>query len=357
MSDESTVLVRAEGRIGRITLNRPKAINALTHEMVLVIDAALRKWADDDTVDAVVLDGAGERGLCAGGDIVAIHRDASQSATLDDAIASPSGKFWYDEYILNAYISHYPKPYIALMDGIVMGGGVGISAHGNTRIVTDRTKMAMPEVGIGFAPDVGGTYLLAKAPGELGTYLALTGAQINGADAIAIGFADHYLPSDKIADFISALTHRPVGEVIAEFCIEPPKSGLLSKRHWIDDAFAADTAVGIVERLRGHDESDAHDTANVVAAKSPTSIEVTVRSLREMTADTTLEAALVTEYRVSIHFLAHHDLAEGIRAQVIDKDRSPKWSPPSLTAVGKADIDAFFAPVPKELELTNGIHG
>jgi len=162
MSDESTVLVRTEGRIGRITLNRPKAINAITHEMVLEIDAALRKWADDDAVEAVLLDGTGERGLCAGGDIVAIHRDASLSATLDDAIGSPSGKFWYDEYILNAYISHYPKPYIALMDGIVMGGGVGVSAHGNTRIVTDRTKMAMPEVGIGFAPDVGGTYLLSS---------------------------------------------------------------------------------------------------------------------------------------------------------------------------------------------------
>jgi enoyl-CoA hydratase len=355
MSDESTVLVRTEGRIGRITLNRPKAINALTHEMVLEIDAALRAWAHDDAVEAVLLDGAGERGLCAGGDIVAIHRDASQSATLDDAIASPSGKFWYDEYVLNAYISHYPKPYIALMDGIVMGGGVGVSAHGNTRIVTDRTKMAMPEVGIGFAPDVGGTYLLAQAPGEIGTYLALTAAQINGADAIAIGFADHYLPAEKIADLTSALTTRPVAEVIAEFCIEPPESGLLAKHRWIDDAFSAGTAVEIVERLRGHDESDAHDTANVVAAKSPTSVEVTVRSLREISSETTLEEALVTEYRVSIHFLAHHDLAEGIRAQVIDKDRSPKWSPPSLTAVEKSDVEDFFAPVPKELVLTNGV--
>ncbi|PXW35322.1 UNVERIFIED_CONTAM: enoyl-CoA hydratase [Williamsia faeni] len=355
MSDESTVLVRTEGRIGRITLNRPKAINAITHEMVLEIDAALRKWADDDAVEAVLLDGTGERGLCAGGDIIAIHRDATLSATLDDAIASPTGKFWYDEYILNAYISHYPKPYIALMDGIVMGGGVGVSAHGNTRIVTDRTKMAMPEVGIGFAPDVGGTYLLAEAPGEIGTYLALTAAQINGADAVAIGFADHYLPAEKIDDFTSALITRPVAEVIAEFCIEPPASGLLAKQRWIDDAFAADTAVEIVERLRGHDESDAHDTANVVASKSPTSVEVTVRSLREITSETTLETVLETEYRVSIHFLVHHDLAEGIRAQVIDKDRSPKWSPPSLTAVVKADVDAFFAPVPKALVLTNGV--
>ena len=354
MSDESSVLVRTEGRIGRITLNRPKAINALTHEMVTAIHAALREWADDDAVEAVLLDGAGERGLCAGGDIVAIHRDASAATTLDEAIKTPSGHFWRDEYILNAYISHYPKPYVALMDGIVMGGGVGVSAHANTRIVTDRTRMAMPEVGIGFSPDVGGTYLLARAPGELGTYLALTAAQIGGADAIAIGFADHFLPSESIEKFVSALTSKPVDEAIAEFCVAPPESDLLTKRHWIDDAFAADTGVGIVERLRGHDETDAHDTANVVGAKSPTSVEVTMRSLRQISADTTLEEALESEFRVSIHFLTHPDLAEGIRAQVIDKDRSPKWSPRGLTEVDPAVVADFFAPVPNDLVLTNG---
>jgi enoyl-CoA hydratase len=273
---------------------------------------------------------------------------------LDEAVKTPSGHFWRDEYILNAYISHYPKPYIALMDGIVMGGGVGVSAHANTRIVTDRTRMAMPEVGIGFSPDVGGTYLLARAPGELGTYLALTAAQISGADAIAIGFADHYLPADDIDKLVAALTTKPVAEAIDEFCVTAPESALLEKRHWIDDAFAADTGVGIVERLRGHDETDAHDTANVVASKSPTSVEVTIRSLRQISTETTLEDALKSEFHVSIHFLTHPDLAEGIRAQVIDKDRSPKWSPPSLTDVDPATVADFFAPVPEDLELTNG---
>lgn len=354
MSDESNVLVRREGAIGRITLNRPKAINALTHDMVVDIHAALREWADDDAIEAVLLDGAGERGLCAGGDIVAIHRDASGADTVEEALATPSGVFWRDEYILNAYISHYPKPYIALMDGIVMGGGVGVSAHANTRIVTDRTRMAMPEVGIGFAPDVGGTHLLANAPGRLGTYLALTAAQINGADAIAIGFADHYLPADQIPAFVEALAGGSVADVIAKFTIAPPEAELLAKQHWIDEALAADTAVEIVEHLRGRDETDARDAANVIAAKSPTSVEVTVRSLREIGPDTSLEAALETEFRVSIHFLVHPDLAEGIRAQVIDKDRQPKWSPPSLKDVDPAVVEQFFSPLPDDLTLTNG---
>jgi enoyl-CoA hydratase len=356
MSDESNVLVRTEGRIGRITLNRPKAINALTHDMVVDIDAALREWADDDTIEAVLLDGAGERGLCAGGDIVAIHRDASVSDDLEQALATPSGVFWRDEYILNAYISHYPKPYIALMDGIVMGGGVGISAHANTRVVTDRTRMAMPEVGIGFSPDVGGTHLLANAPGELGTYLALTAANINGADAIAIGFADHYLPADQIPAFVEALTGTAaaVSDVIADFTIAPPEAELLGRQHWIDEAFAFDTAVQIVEHLRGRDEPDARAAADVVAAKSPTSVEVTLRSLRSISPDTTLEAALQNEFRVSIHFLVHPELAEGIRAQVIDKDRQPKWSPPTLSDVDPAVVENFFAPLPDDLSLTNG---
>jgi enoyl-CoA hydratase len=188
----------------------------------------------------------------------------------------------------------------------------------------------------------------------LGTYLALTAAQISGADAIAIGFADHYLPSGDIDKLVAALASKPVAEAIDEFCVPAPTSGLLGKQHWIDDAFAADTGLGIMERLRGHDETDAHDTANVVASKSPTSVEVTIRSLRQISAETSLEDALESEFRVSVHFLTHPDLAEGIRAQVIDKDRRPKWSPPSLTDVDPETVADFFTAVPEDLELTNG---
>ncbi|MBM4569359.1 enoyl-CoA hydratase/isomerase family protein, partial [Rhodococcus hoagii] len=200
MSDivEPEVLVERVGALGRITLNRPKAINALNHAMVRSMAAALLEWADDDAVDAVLLTGAGERGLCAGGDIVSIYHDARDGG-------SGSKDFWRDEYVLNAAIARYRKPYVAIMDGIVMGGGVGVSAHGNVRVVTERSTIGMPEVGIGFVPDVGGTYLLSRAPGELGTHVALTTARMSAGDAIACGFADHFVPSDRVGEFEQAL--------------------------------------------------------------------------------------------------------------------------------------------------------
>ena len=187
MPADDELLTRVDGRTGVITLNRPKAINSLNHPMVTAMDAALRAWSDDDEIGAVLVGGAGERGLCAGGDVVAIYHSAR-------AGGAEARRFWFDEYRLNALIGRYPKPYVALMAGIVMGGGVGVSAHGSVRVVTDTSKIAMPEVGIGFIPDVGGTYLLSRAPGRLGLHAALTGAPFSGPDAIALGFADHYAP-------------------------------------------------------------------------------------------------------------------------------------------------------------------
>ena len=184
-ADSDEVLVRADGGVGFLTLNRPKAINSLTHRMVTAMSDALTDWAGNDEIGAVVLDGAGERGLCAGGDVVAIYHSAK-------AGGAEARAFWFDEYRLNSLISNYPKPYVALMDGIVMGGGVGVSAHAGVRVVTETAKVAMPEVGIGFIPDVGGTYLLSRAPGELGLHAALTGAPFGAGDAIAMGFADHF---------------------------------------------------------------------------------------------------------------------------------------------------------------------
>lgn len=195
-SDE--ILTRVRGGVGLVTLNRPKAINSLTHHMVTVLDQVLTSWAEDAAITAVVLDGAGERGLCAGGDVVAVYESAK-------AGGEDVRRFWWDEYRLNAKIGRYPKPYVAIMDGIVMGGGVGVSAHANVRVVTDRSKIGMPEVGIGLIPDVGGTYILSRAPGLLGLHAALSGAPFSGADAIALGFADHYVPHEKLEAFTAAV--------------------------------------------------------------------------------------------------------------------------------------------------------
>ncbi len=221
VNSESEVIVEKRDGLGRIVLNRPKAINALNHAMVRQIAAALAEWSGDDEVRAVVITGAGERGLCAGGDIVSIYHDAKDGGT-------GSREFWREEYILNAAIAGYGKPYVAIMDGIVMGGGVGVSAHGSVRIVTERSMIGMPETGIGFVPDVGGTYLLARTPGELGTHIALTTARLSAGDAIACGFADHFIPSEKIEQFLDALSTASVQEALAQFTEPAPASELLA---------------------------------------------------------------------------------------------------------------------------------
>jgi len=207
MTDAGDVLVERRGHLGHLVLNRPKAINSLTHSMVIAIAAVLDEWESDGSVATVLISGAGERGLCAGGDIVAIYSDAITTDATSGGVASAS--FWADEYALNAHIARYSKPYVAFMDGVVLGGGVGVSAHGSVRIVTERTRLGMPETGIGFVPDVGGTFLLSRAQGELGTHLALTAASVTGADAIALGLADHFVESDRLGDLALALGTSP----------------------------------------------------------------------------------------------------------------------------------------------------
>ncbi|MEV1133274.1 enoyl-CoA hydratase/isomerase family protein [Rhodococcus coprophilus] len=340
---EPEVLIEAKNGLGHITLNRPKAINALNHDMVRVMAEALTEWVADDSVRAVVVRGAGERGLCAGGDIVSIYHDARDGGT-------GSQEFWRDEYILNAAIGRYPKPYVAIMDGIVMGGGVGISAHGNVRIVTERSSIAMPETGIGFIPDVGGTYLLSRTPGEIGTHIALTTGRMKAGDAIALGFADHFVPSDALDKFVAALETGSVDDALAEYSRPAPESTLLAQRDWIDAAYSADTVEEIVERLRNSDVDEARSTAEQILTKSPVALKVTLRSLRHARTLGSLEEVLNEEFRVSSASLKSHDLVEGIRAQVVDKDRNPQWSPATLTDVTDADIDAYFQPL-GELEL------
>lgn len=353
----TSILREGNGSARSLILNRPKSINAIDHEMVLGMAEALATWADDDSVRAVVVSGAGERGLCAGGDIVAIHRDAaalSGNPQAGDAEAqqSPSAKFWVDEYRLNEAISRYPKDYVAIMDGIVMGGGVGISAHGNIRIVTERTRLAMPEVGIGFVPDVGGTHLLSRVPDGLGTYAGLTAGHLRGADAIAMGLADHYVPSESLPAFIAAVGDKGVQAAIEECAIEAPESELAAHRGWIAEAFAADKVSEIIDRCRAVGNDFATKTAETIAAKSPTALTVTLRSLRQAAEDATLAETLIREYRVSLRCLLHPDMAEGIRAQVIDKDRNPSWA-----EFSEESVEDFFAPLPDDLTFANSPAG
>ncbi len=332
------VQVLRTGALGRLTLNRPRAINALNHSMVRTLAAALDEWRDDDAVRTVLLSGAGDRGLCAGGDIVAIYRAVLDGR--DEAV-----RFWADEYRLDAAIARYPKPYVALMDGLVLGGGIGLSAHGGIRVVTERTRVGMPEVSIGFFPDVGGTYLLARAPGELGTHLGLTGGTASGADAIAIGLADHFVPSDRLVELAAALETRDVDEVLAEFAVAPPASELLAQRSWIDELYAGADAETIVERLAASTESAAQEAAATIRGKSPTSVALTLAALRRAAALPSLEAALDQDFRVATRISRGAEVIEGIRAQVIDKDRAPRWSPASLAEVEGAAIEQYFAPL------------
>lgn len=345
MTDESDeVLTEVDGSVGLITLNRPKAINSLNQPMVDALSAILTGWAGDDAVRAVVLSGAGERGLCAGGDVVSIYHSARKDGV-------EARRFWRDEYLLNAQIAEFPKPYVALMDGIVMGGGVGVSAHANTRVVTDTSKIAMPEVGIGFIPDVGGVYLLSRAPGGLGLHAALTGAPFSGADAIAMGFADHYVAHGDVEAFRRAVVSDGVQDALAKYATEPPASELAAQRDWIDTCYAGDTVEDIVAALRGHDAATANDAADLIATRSPIALSVTLEAVRRAAKLATLKDVLVQDYRVSSASLRSHDLVEGIRAQLIDKDRNPKWSPAQLSAVTAADVEAYFTPVEDDLSF------
>ncbi len=342
--EAAEVLFERRGSLGVVTLNRPTAVNALTAGMAAAMLEQLTLWADDDAIATVLVRGAGDRGLCAGGDIVAIYRDMLDGG---DATAD----FWADEYRLNLLISEYPKPYVAFMDGLVLGGGVGISAHGSVRIVTERTRTGMPETTIGFVPDVGGTLLLSGSPGETGTHAALTGAHLSGADALFLGLADHFVPSASLAELAAALETEAAEAAVARFVEPAPQSVLAAQQEWIDACYSSDDAEEILRRLRtvGGEAADAADT---IEAKSPTAVKVALESLRRVRG-LSLEQALEQEYRVGLRFLAGPDFREGIRAQVVDKDRNPRWKPATLAEVTPEDVAAYFAPLGgRELKLS-----
>src|SRR5690606_30240777 len=256
-------------QLGLITLNRPRAINALTHTMVTMIDDALSMWESDDAVTTIAITGAGERGLCAGGDIASLYEAAKAGDT------AAAADFGFDEYHLNARIGRYPKPIVAIQDGIVLGGGIGISAHASHRVVTERSKLGLPEVGIGFVPDVGATWLLSRAPGQLGTFVALTAGTIGAADAIAIGLSDTFVASDSIPKLLGALETMDASEAIMLLASDAGAAPLLEARTWIDDAFAAPTIDEIISRLRTAGEADAEKAADAMSAKSPLGLALT----------------------------------------------------------------------------------
>ncbi|KJC51115.1 3-hydroxyisobutyryl-CoA hydrolase [Bradyrhizobium sp. LTSP885] len=348
---ESDLIARKEGSAGIIRLNRPKAINAVTLEMFHDIDRALDAFEADPDVAVIVLEGAGERGLCAGGDIRALWESSKVRGDLGKIL-------WRDEYILNARIKQFPKPYVAFMDGIVMGGGVGLSAHSRHRVVTERTKLAMPEVGLGFFPDVGGTYLLSRSRGEIGTYFGLTGTTMNGPDAIYAKFADAVVPSAKLAALREALTKvRPgtnsaeIDKLIGGFATGETSGPVAAQQAKIDGWFAHDRMQDIVAALKADGSDLAQATLKTLGEKSPRGMVVTLKLLRLARTSANLEACLVREYRAALEVFASDDFREGVRAAVIDKDRNPKWSPPRIEDVTPEMVARYFAEIGAD-ELT-----
>lgn len=327
------VLVRTENSLGRITLNRPRAINALDLGMIRQITAALEMWRTDSDIQTVLIDGEGDRGLCAGGDVRALY-DQIRAGEPERA-----GEFFRAEYAMNAALAEYPKPVVAFADGITMGGGIGLAGHAAVRVVTERSRLAMPETRIGFTPDVGGTWLLGHAPGRLGEYFGLTGATMDGADAIALGFADHFVPSERLGDLRDALAHRAdpstPNELVLLFDETPEPSALPAARAWIDEVFSAGSVAEIADRLRESDAAEAASALATLEELAPTGLAVTLDAVREAREMPTVREALEGEYRRVMWFVRHHpDLVEGIRAQLVDKDRQPTWQPATIAELG-----------------------
>ena len=343
MSDQISVTV-VDG-LGHVTLDRPQALNALSYSMIRELTEVFESWRHDSEVGVVVIDGAGERGFSAGGDIRELYGYAAGGG------AGEAREFFRAEYRLDAMIARYPKPVVAIMDGITMGGGIGLAGHAAIRIVTERSRVAMPETRIGFTPDVGGSWLLAKAPGELGVHLALNSRTMDAADAMHAGFADSFVPSERLPHLIQALAERAdpgsPAEIVMLFDETPGPSALALARDWVDACYSAPTVQEIVARLRAFAEGRAAPThpldpaasayaaaaADELETLSPTALTVTLEAVRRARTLPSLEDALEQEFRLVSWFIEQHDLREGIRAQVIDKDRSPKWSPGTLAGV------------------------
>jgi len=347
--EQAEILVNKSGSMGQISLNRPKALNSLTLGMVRGIETALDTFEADPGVALVLVTGEGDRGLSAGGDIRMIYESGKTGTPLAET-------FWREEYRLNSRIARFPKPYVAIMDGIVMGGGVGISAHGSHRIVTDRTRLAMPETGIGFFPDVGATWLLSRPNREWGTYLGLTGVTAGAAAALAAGLADLHVPHARLGALVAALSDLPadtptdrIDQLLAGFSTPPAAEVAEDMRAVVEKAFARQNVEDILDALADTSGEFAAATRALLLTRSPTSLKVTLRLLRQARASQNLDACLAMEFAATHAVLQSPDFYEGIRAAVIDKDRNPKWVPATLTEVDQNVIDSYFAPHPRPL--------
>ena len=332
------VIARVEGRTGRLTLNRPKALHSLTTAMCQALTSALLAWREDPAVDLVLIDHAGERGFCAGGDI----RAMAEAGAHDPAAGAA---FFLAEYRMNDLLHRYSKPVAAVMDGVTMGGGVGLSAYCAYRIATERTLFAMPETGIGLFPDIGAGWLLSRLPGEIGTWMALTGARLKAADCLYLNLCTHHAPSDRIDRLMEALLANPheAKRILARFHHDPGHAPLAGKQAALDSVFDHKTVEAIVEALQAG-SSWAREQAAILQSRSPTSMKVALRELRAAREQPSFAAEMAIEYRLACRLISGPDFQEGVRAVVIDKDNAPKWSPARLEEVSDAALDALFAP-------------
>lgn len=335
--DTDKISLERRGDIALVTLNRPAALNTLSLAIYRRFDPALAAWTADPSVKAVVVRGAGGRAFSAGGDVVAIHAARAERGGQDD--------FFREEYALVRRVARFPKPYVALMDGITMGGGAGIAVNGRFPVATGRTLFAMPEVQIGLFPDVGATRFLNRAPGRIGLYLALTGRRLGAADMLYGGFATHFVPEARLEALIAALAQdgSRVASILDAFAEDPGPASLPALRPAIDRCFAGDSVEAIQAALAPEPDAWAQEAAEAMARASPLSLKITFAQLRRG-ADT-IEAALALEYRLTQHVLAGHDFFEGIRALLVDKDRKPRWQHDRLEAVSDAEVAAYFAPL------------
>ena len=363
MNPTDEILLGREGGLATLTINRPQALNALTLDNYRRFAPALSAWVQDPSVHAVIVRGAGERAYCAGGDVRAVY-EAGRGISGDRDLPAV---FFREEYELIRSIHRFPKPYIAIIDGITMGGGAGISVNGGYRIATERTLFAMPETAIGLFPDVGATRFLSRCPGQVGRYLGLTGARLGAADVLYCGFAAHFVPHDRVAELVEAFSaggwetgsaRERIDVVLADFAANPGSASLEALRPAIDRCFAGGDVEAILDALAAEATAGgvhagwAAETRAGLLTKSPTSLKLTLRQLITGR-DYDLEAALALEYRLTQHVMAGHDFYEGVRAMLIDKDQAPRWQPGTLAEVNDRMIDAYFAPIgDRELRFT-----
>ena len=341
MTVTDAVIISRNGAAGIMSLNRPKAIHALTAPMVRAMTAALLAWRDDAAVQAVIIDHAEGRGFCAGGDINLLRHSA-----LNDA-GQAGRRFFYEEYQLNQVLFAYPKPVVAVMDGITMGGGVGIALPARYRVATENTRFAMPETGIGLFPDVGGGWYLSRLPGRIGQFLALTGARIDGGECLWAGLATHYLPHDTLIEAKTRIAHgHDIGGVLAALSVSPPAPRIAAHEKAIARHFAADRLEDILASLAADDSEWAAKEWATLLTKSPQTLKVALRQLALSATLPDFAANMAMEYRIACRMLALPDFAEGVRAVIVDKDNAPRWNPATPAAVSEDMITAIFAPLP-----------